>query len=84
MTMPSLADLSCQQFVELVTAYLTETMPEADRLGFEKHLFACTWCMTYLEQMKRSIALSGQLREGEVSSETQAKLRELFRSWRAS
>jgi hypothetical protein len=84
MTIPSLADLSCQQFVELVTAYLTETMPEADRVGFEQHVFACTWCMTYLEQMKSSIALSEQLREGEVSSETKAKLGELFRTWRAS
>jgi hypothetical protein len=83
MTIPSLADLSCQQFVELVTDYLTESMPEEDRVGFEAHLFACTWCMTYLDQMKSSIAVSGQLREGEVTSETETKLAELFRSWRA-
>jgi hypothetical protein len=84
MTIRSLADLSCQEFVELVTAYLTETMPEADRVGFEQHVFACSWCMTYLEQMKRSIALTGQLREGEVSRETKAKLGDLFRSWRGA
>jgi anti-sigma factor RsiW len=82
MTIPSLADLSCQQFVELATAYLTGTMPEEDRLGFEQHVFACPWCMTYLDQMRCSISLTRQLQEGEVTSETKAKLGDLFRSWR--
>jgi anti-sigma factor RsiW len=52
--------LVCREFVELVTAYLEGTLPEAERVRFEAHLAECDGCTGYLEDMRR---LVGSLHE---------------------
>jgi hypothetical protein len=54
-------ELTCKEIVELVTDYRSHALDAADRARFEQHLFACTWCMTYLKQMERTIVIVGQL-----------------------
>jgi anti-sigma factor RsiW len=51
--MSSTDDLPCQQLVELVTDYLEERLPPAERARFDAHLEICSGCRTYLEQMRR-------------------------------
>src|SRR5207237_7590835 len=53
--------LSCKEMVELVTDYQCDALDTADRVTFEQHLFGCTWCMTYLKQLDRTIELTAQL-----------------------
>jgi anti-sigma factor RsiW len=52
--------LVCREFVELVTDYLEETLPERERARFEAHLAECDGCTDYLDDMRR---LVGSLRE---------------------
>ncbi len=76
-----MAHLSCREMVELVTAYLEGALSLGDRMRFENHLTACDGCTMYLEQMRRTIELTGTLRVDDVPSETLAKLMRAFRDW---
>jgi anti-sigma factor RsiW len=76
-------DLTCNEIVEVVTEYLEGGLPTADRERFEEHIGFCDWCLTYLDQMRQTIATAGELREEDLPVELQEKLLDAFRSWRA-
>jgi anti-sigma factor RsiW len=76
-------DFSCRDFTERVTDYLDTALdPETtDRL--ERHLSVCPGCRDYLAQMKRTItAISAAFRGGRTTDYA-ARLRTVFRNWRA-
>jgi predicted anti-sigma-YlaC factor YlaD len=53
-------EVTCQQFVELITDYLEGTLASRTLSHVEEHLVMCDWCVTYLEQMDATIrALAG-------------------------
>ena len=81
MKIPDLVALTCQEVVELVTDYTSGELVAEDRVRFEQHLHACTWCMTYLKQMKRTVDLTRQLAEPTPSA-TREALSEVFRRWK--
>jgi anti-sigma factor RsiW len=78
-----LAHMSCRELVELVTAYLEGALSLEDRMRFESHITGCDGCATYLEQMRRTIELTGALRVDDVSPEAEQALLQTFRDWRA-
>jgi anti-sigma factor RsiW len=78
-----LAYMSCRELVELVTAYLDGALSLEDRMRFEAHLTDCDGCSTYVDQMRRTIELSGTLRVDDVSREAEHVLLQAFRDWRA-
>jgi predicted anti-sigma-YlaC factor YlaD len=49
-------EVTCQQFVELVTDYFEGTLTTPTLSRVEEHLVICDWCLTYLEQMQATIA----------------------------
>ncbi|HEY0604688.1 MAG TPA: zf-HC2 domain-containing protein, partial [Herpetosiphonaceae bacterium] len=59
-------DMTCKELVELVTGYLENALPDADRTRFEAHLQSCTGCRNYLQQMRQTIALVGSLPESSI------------------
>jgi len=75
------AHMSCRELVELVTSYLEGALTQEDRLRFEHHLSGCEHCTTYLEQMRRTIALTGTLRVEDVSPQAEATLLQVFWDW---
>jgi anti-sigma factor RsiW len=75
-------DLTCQELVELVTAYLEGALPEAEHARFEEHLADCEGCAAYVEQMRRTIELLGELRTDDVEPEAEHALLATFRDWR--
>jgi anti-sigma factor RsiW len=78
------ADLVCQQAVELVTDYLDGALSRRDRRRFEAHIRSCPNCGAYLEQIRRTIALTGAVEPDDLSPEAQAELSELYRRWRST
>ena len=76
--------LSCQELVELVTDYLEGALDEAERARFEEHLAECVNCETYLDQIRRTIELTGTLRASSLSSEAEAALLHVFRDWKSA
>jgi Predicted integral membrane protein len=75
--------LSCQEFVELVTDYLEGALSLGDTERFEEHIGRCTGCEAYLEQIRQTIALAGRLTPESLSPEAEHELLEAFRGWRA-
>ena len=79
-----LAHISCRELVELVTAYLEDALSREDRLRFEQHIAECDHCTTYLDQMRRTIELTGTLRADDISPAAEAALLDSFRGWKAA
>jgi anti-sigma factor RsiW len=77
-----MTELTCKELVELVTDYLEQRLAEADRRRFEDHLASCPGCSIYLDQMRKTIRLTGVLREGHMPRTAQAELLRAFRAWR--
>ena len=49
-------EVTCQQFVELVTEYFEGALSRDTMSQVEEHLVMCDWCVTYVEQMQATIA----------------------------
>jgi anti-sigma factor RsiW len=75
-----MADLSCQELVELVTDYLEGALEPEDVARFEAHLAACPGCETYLEQMRTTIAVT-RAAGGHVEPRAVSPLLDAFRAW---
>jgi predicted anti-sigma-YlaC factor YlaD len=75
-------ELACQEVVELVTAYLEDTLQAVDRERFEEHLVFCDGCDAYLEQMRTTIRLAGSA-DVALPPELEERLLEAFRELRA-
>jgi hypothetical protein len=81
--MPDMAEhVSCREIVDLVTSYLEQELPAAEAALFEQHLNFCDGCVTYVDQMRTTVAAVGRLGEEDVPPETQERLRAAFRGWK--
>ena len=78
---PAPLQMTCKEFVELVTAHLDGSLVPGDRIRFEQHRESCPGCQAYLQQFHLTIkALSATPRE---TIEPQ-NLDELLRAFRES
>ena len=75
-------ELACQEVVELVTAYLEDSLLAADRERFEEHLVFCDGCADYLDQMRTTIRLAGTA-DHSLPPELEERLLDAYRGWRA-
>jgi anti-sigma factor RsiW len=75
-----MADMPCQQVVEVITGYLEGSLGRRDRRRFEKHLRGCDACERYLEQMRETLDLLGTVPLDTLSPEAQATLLDAFRN----
>jgi predicted anti-sigma-YlaC factor YlaD len=75
-------EMSCQELVTLVTEYFEGAMSDGEVRRFDEHLAGCVGCRRYLDQMRRTISVLGQLREDDVSPEARDRLLAVFRTWK--
>lgn len=80
MSMPA-DEMSCQELVELVTDYLEDVLAASERGRVEAHLRTCAGCRTYVEQMRTTIRLTGQLEPASLSPEACETVLEALRTW---
>ena len=78
------ADLSCDEVVRLVSDYLEGALTQPEAARFEAHIVMCDGCAAYLDQMRETIRLVGQLPEQSVPDATWNRLRNAFRDWKRS
>ena len=74
-------EMTCKELVERVTEYLDGTLAADLRMKMEDHLSRCDGCTNYLEQMRQTIRLTGQVREESLTSQQRDDLLRLFRDW---
>lgn len=77
-----MADLSCQELVELVTDYLEGTLESRDRRRIDEHLEQCEGCARYVEQMRETLRLLGTVPVDTLSPEARSTLLDAFRDLR--
>jgi len=76
-------EMTCQELVELVTAYFEDALSSRDRARFEEHLAGCPPCSLYVEQLRETVGLVGRLEPESLSPEMEGALTAAFRDWRA-
>jgi predicted anti-sigma-YlaC factor YlaD len=59
-------EVTCRQFVELITNYFEGALDDRTLGQVEEHLVMCDWCATYAEQMEATIEVLPQLEESGV------------------
>lgn len=81
--MTALPEMPCKEFVERVTDYLEGALDAGDNERLETHLGACEDCGRYLDQMRMSLRLMGELRAEDLPAHGREDLRRAFRDWAA-
>jgi anti-sigma factor RsiW len=69
----------CRDLVELVTDYLDGVLSPQVTAAVEAHLAICPGCAEYLAQIRQTIAATGELRQDDLSPQTQQVLLDAFR-----
>jgi hypothetical protein len=75
--------ITCQEVVELVTAYLERALAANETTLFEQHLNLCEGCVTYVEQMRGTIAATGRIAAEDLPAHARDRLLGAFRGWSA-
>ena len=76
-----MSELTCAEFVELVTAYLEGHLDPETEQRFVAHLTECDGCGQYLEQMRTTVRTLGQLPAETLTEPTRDQLLAAFRDW---
>ena len=74
--------LVCREFVELVTDYFEDALPDSERVRFEAHLAECDGCHGYLEDMRMLVHSLHDLPEPPADPATRETLLRAFRDLR--
>jgi predicted anti-sigma-YlaC factor YlaD len=67
-------EVTCQEFVELITDYFEGTLARPTLSRVEEHLVMCDWCVTYAEQMEATVTMLQELDDDEASEPYDAVL----------
>ncbi|MGK4579105.1 anti-sigma factor family protein [Kitasatospora sp. HPMI-4] len=73
--------MKCEEFVELVTAFLDGALDPATEARFVEHIAACDGCDRYLDQIRQTVQELGELPPDSLSDEAQDRLLTAFRTW---
>jgi anti-sigma factor RsiW len=67
-------EVTCQQFVELITDYFDGALGPPTLSQVEEHLVMCDWCVTYADQMEATVAALHDLGDHEAPEPSDALL----------
>jgi anti-sigma factor RsiW len=73
--------MNCDEFVELVTAYLDGALDPVTEQRFVEHLAACTGCDRYLDQIRTTVTELGHLATEDLAPEARELVLAAFRNW---
>lgn len=77
-----MSDLSCQEFVELVTDYFEGVLDADATTRFDEHRALCPGCETYLQQMQETVSRLGEITVESLPEEMLSTLLSAFRDVR--
>ena len=73
------SDLDCNVLVELVTAYLDNSLDPDARAQFDLHLLECDGCENYLQQFQATISTVGMIAQDQLTPDFRRRLLDAFR-----
>ena len=65
MTLRRRRDVLCRELVEMVDDYLAGELTADDRVAVEQHLAVCDDCRGYVQQVRRMLDLTADLKQGD-------------------
>ncbi|MFC7673524.1 anti-sigma factor family protein [Mycolicibacterium sp. GCM10028919] len=71
--------MDCNQFVELVTAYLDGSLDVETRSRFDTHVLECDGCDNYLQQFRTTVATLGKVDDSDLNPAFRDRLMNAFR-----
>ena len=74
----STGPMDCNELVELVTAYLDESLDPKTRARFDLHLLECDGCQNYLQQFRATVSTVGKIRDEQLDPIFRARLLDTF------
>lgn len=75
-------DMTCQEAVSLVTAYLDGALDSGDHHRLEEHLEECPHCREHVKQIQTTIRVMGEVRTDDLDPSAREDLIDLYRRWR--
>jgi len=78
------ATMACKELVEQITGYIEGTMDPADRERLESHLERCPSCVSFVDQMRRTLRVVVATGVEQIEPERKEELLDVFREWKAS
>lgn len=75
--------MNCNEFVELVTAYLDGALDGDTEQRFVAHLAECDGCDRYLDQIRTTVTAVGHLPAEHLGPDVRDELLSAFRNWSA-
>jgi anti-sigma factor RsiW len=79
--MTAMTGMDCNEFVELVTAYLEGQLEPDTERRFVDHLAECDGCDRYLHQFRRTVDSLGHLPPDDLDGTVRDRLLTAFRDW---
>ncbi len=73
--------MNCDEFVELVTAFLDGTLDQDTETAFIEHISLCDGCERYLDQFRSTISELGRLPPETLTQQARDNLLGAFRDW---
>jgi anti-sigma factor RsiW len=73
--------MNCNEFVELVTAFLDGALDAETEGRFVDHVAICDGCDRYLDQIRQTIRTVGELSPESLSGAARDTLLSAFRNW---
>ncbi|MDT5079193.1 MAG: hypothetical protein QOJ80_3830 [Mycobacterium sp.] len=73
--------MDCNELVELVTAYLDESLDLDSRSRFDLHLLECDGCANYLQQFRFTVTTVGRIRGDDLDPGYRTRLLSAFKDW---
>jgi anti-sigma factor RsiW len=71
--------MDCNQFVELVTAYLDGSLDVETRSRFDTHVLECDGCDSYLQQFRTTVSTLGKVDDSDLNPAFRDRLMNAFR-----
>ena len=75
-----MSGLECNEFVEMVTAFLDGALDAQAERRFVDHLAVCTGCERYFEQFQETVRTLGELPPGHLPEDARNTLLRAFRN----
>jgi anti-sigma factor RsiW len=75
---------TCDELVDLITAYLDDALDPPEREGVHAHLACCEGCSRYFEQFRATIVALGDPPPEKLPADVRNRLMSAFRERRRS
>lgn len=71
-------DVRCSEVVTVLTDYFDGALPADERVALEQHLLFCEGCVSFVEQLRTTVGLTGRLVQEDVPTPVMDRLLQMF------